>query len=220
MRFVDNKRPLYPKAIPVFPCVDPGRSNLKMFLTEFDGQSLIQEYHTRDYVLEIAPVRVGLEFDLFSNSNMNLLIQRGDIDVADTLSANFRLDKVFVEIMGELFAIDVSDNPHAEATPSHEGDSRGVYVDLDTLVTVNRETCTYFGEKPYWLPLLEAEECSYFNIDFVLRGRVLLGRGTTNFDGYVNEVSMGGESAKQTKFVKLLKDSVKIVAFTFKASIA
>lgn len=220
MKFVTNDRQLYPKATPVFPCIDPTYGNEKLFLTEFDGQTLIQRYNTRDYTLEIAPVRVGMEFDLYRNSNMNLMIQTGAIDVADTVSPDFSISKVFFEIMGELFALDVSGEDNAKGSPMVEGNNRGVTIDLGDMITINRDTLNYFGEKPYWLPLLANEEHSVILIDYALLGSLLTGRGTANFSGKINELIMGDPNVKQTKFAKLLKESTKVVAFTFKATIA
>lgn len=220
MQFVDNNRPLYPKAIPILPCIDPGHSNAKLFLMDFDDQPLIQKYHTRDYELEVAPVRVGMEFDLYANSNAKLMIQTGEIDVAQSISPDFSISKVFFEIMGELFALDVSSEDNAVGIPMVGGDSRGVKIDLCDMITINRDTLNYFGEKPYWLPLLANEEHSVILIDYAFLGTLLTGRGTAKFAGYIKELVMGDPNVKQTKFAKLLKESTKVVAFTFKATIA
>lgn len=220
MSIVNNQQALYPRSIPVFPVIDPAGSNDELFLLKHDKQSLIQTYNTRDHVFETAPLKVGSTFNLMGNSNMNLLVQSGQIKITDTLSEDFSLAQVFVEVMGELFAIDVSDLSDARATTSFESDSPLLLLSLYANQVIDENSLNYFGEKPFWLPLLKAEAEPAVIIEYKVNGSVSPTRGTCIFSADVPSSSMGGPSNHQTKFAKLLTESTKVVAFTFKSSVA
>ena len=223
MQFIDSTHRLYPRVMPVLPAIDPSGANSSMFLLEHHGAELTQKFMTRNYSIEMAPIRVGQEsvsFNLMSNSNMMAMVMAGEIDVSATISPDFYISTVYIEIMGELFAIDVSREAHAKGMPILEGDTRGVNIRLGKVINVNREVRTYFGEKPYWMPLLEAEEHSIFAIEFSLNGTVQIECGKARFSGDIHDVVMGGAPNQQSKFAKVLKESTKVVAFAFKATVA
>lgn len=220
MSFVSIDSPLYPKTLRVIPAIDPTGANVKLFLTEHGTDRLIQELHTRDYGIETAPLRMGNTFDLYANSNCNLMIAKGEMGVADTLSPRFRLDKIFIEVMGELFAVDVSDHVSAEAVVNVESDTRKVNISFNGRVQIDPKVLTYFGEKPYWLPMLHAETHSLFHIDYSVYGSLELARGTLSVAAHVNDVIWAGAPTGQSKFAKTLTETVKILAYTFKASVA
>jgi hypothetical protein len=220
MSIVNSQHALYPRSIPVFPVIDPAGSNDSLFLLKHDKLSLIQTYNTRDHVFETAPLKVGTTFDLMGNSNMNLLVQSGQIKITDTLSEDFSLAQVFIEVMGELFAIDVSDLNEARAVTSVEAVPQLLLVALHSNQVIDEDSLNYFGEKPFWLPLLKAEAESGVIIEYRVNGSVSPARGTCTFGADVTSCSMGGPRNHQTKFAKLLTESTKVVAFTFKSSVA
>lgn len=220
MSFVNRHLPLYPKVMPVIPVIDPTGSNDELFLLHHDGQSLIQTYNTRDYVIETAPLKLGSTFDLMSNSNVRLMVQSGQITVADVMADDFCVAQVFIEILGELFAIDVSDLDEARAVTSVEASPQLLLVSLYSNQVIDENSLNYFGEQPFWLPLLKAESEPAAIIEYQITGSVSPIKGTCKFSSTVSSATMGGPSNTQTKFAKLLKESTKVVAFTFKATIA
>lgn len=216
--FVTNKTRLYSRPPQrLIPVIDPTGSNEHLFLMEFDGKTLVNEIRDcNNLTIETAPIRTGVKFDLLRNSNANLLIQTGNLHVTETIDPVAYLRQVFITINGELFSVMVHENTTARAQPTFFGDSHGLeFKGSLSYIGFDKETKNYFGEVPYWNPMLVNETHSAFNVVLSVTGKISTGLGPTEINiEPVGFAQIGVGHKDLSKFMKHLQDSVKVVAYT------
>lgn len=85
---------------------------------------------------------------------------------------------------------------------------------------VDRDTLTYFGDHPYWQPMLVNELHSVISIGFKASGTLELYRSVLELDiqPYLFEHTSRCSATNLSKFMTCLKDSVKVVAYTLDAT--
>lgn len=206
---------------PIIPALCPTRSNEQFFLTEFDGKSLINEIQFNNgHSIETAPIRTGVKLDLLGNSNATLLINQGLIEVSDTIDPVVYLRQIWFTVGDELFSVMTNDKREAKAQPTLMAETRGVMFNATfDSINIDRDTLTYFGDRPYWQPMLVNELHSAISIGFKATGGLALSRGTLELDiePYLFEQT-GSTAVNLSKFMTSLKNSVKVVAYTLDAT--
>lgn len=219
MTIVTSSQRLYVRPpAPIIPALCPTRSNEKFFLTEFDGKSLINEIQFNNGLsIETAPIRTGVKLDLMGNSNAALLINQGLIEVSDTIDPDVYLRQIWFTVGDELFSVMTNDKREAKAQPDLIGDTCGVMFNATfDSINIDRDTLTYFGDHPYWQPMLVNELHSVISIGFKASGTLELYRSVLELDiqPYLFEHTSRCSATNLSKFMTRLKDSVKVVAYT------
>ncbi|MFO5979518.1 hypothetical protein ACLBSL_33070, partial [Klebsiella pneumoniae] len=81
---------LWQESIALFPALDPAGSNADFFV----DPALVPPYtikNEQNLTITTAPLKANVRLDLMGNSNANLLIQRGMLEVSDTIDPAGRL---------------------------------------------------------------------------------------------------------------------------------
>jgi hypothetical protein len=216
-----NQRLYVRPPIPIIPALCPTRSNEQFFLTEYDGKSLINEIQFNNgHSIETAPIRTGVKLDLMSNSNAVMLINQGLIEVSDTIDPVVYLRQIFFTVGDELFSAMTVNKRGAKAQPTLLADIRGVMFNATfDSIEIDKDTLTYFGDRPYWQPMLVNELHSAISIGFKAIGRLALSRGVLEMiiEPYLFEQT-GSTAVNLSKFMTQLKNSVQVVAYTLDAT--
>lgn len=221
--FVTQKNSIGKYARPLIPAIDPVGSNETLFLTDWNDRPLTEEvevFGIGGYTVTTAPILTGIKVDLMANSCVNLYIQQGITSVADTINpSTVRLQRVYIEVLGELFAIDVSNNETSAACPDLIGDSRGVKLDARGSINFDRETKTIFGESPIWRSMLLEQDHSIFAVEWYFTGSMVTSRGDLRTCSDVSITMGGAPKDTRTPFQILLERNSRVVAFTLNAYI-
>lgn len=113
----------------LIPAIDPGGSNAKFFV---DPALALEETIVTDQGLSIttAPLKPGVKLDLIGNSNANLLINKGMLDVSDTIDPAGRLRALYVMFEGKVVKFTTERLARAVMQPDLIGDTRGAKVEF------------------------------------------------------------------------------------------
>lgn len=197
----------------LIPAIAPDLSNEDLFLTKWLGKSLVTNVTIGGLTIETAPLRPGTKLDLLGNSNANLLIQKGLMDVSDTIDPVARIKEVYLDVCGDLVVWNVLNEPTAVSVPELVGDTRGIKFDLraDGL-SIGCDTRNYFGQHLIirdWLHQQEGE----LALTAIVRGHVATSRGTASFS-VDHDVRYYEPVVLDPRAVKIIDNNVKVVGFT------
>lgn len=126
----------------LIPAIDPAGSNLQFFADAAYG---LEETIVTDQNMSIttAPLKPGVKLDLIGNSNANLLINKGMLDVGDTIDPAGRLRALYVEFNGKVVKFNVERLTRSVMQPDLIGDTRGAKIEFfsdDLVVTGSTRT--------------------------------------------------------------------------------
>lgn len=126
----------------LIPAIDPAGSNLAFFADAAYG---LEETIVTDQNMSIttAPLKPGVRLDLIGNSNANLLINKGMLDISDTIDPAGRLRSLYVLFDGKVVKFNVERLSRAVMQPDLIGDTRGSKIEFfsdDLVVTGTTRT--------------------------------------------------------------------------------
>lgn len=121
----------------LIPAIDPAGSNSQFFVDPALG---LEETIVTDQGLSIttAPLKPGVKLDLIGNSNANLLINKGMLDISDTVDPAGRLRALYVMFEGKVVKFTVDRLARSVMQPDLIGDTRGAKIEFfseDLIVT-------------------------------------------------------------------------------------
>lgn len=167
-------------ATDLIPAIDPAGSNLQFFVDPalVPAETLINE---QNLSIETAPLKPGIKIDLMGNSNANLLIDAGMLEVSDSIDPAGRLKALYVKFQGKVVKFKVDRMPRAVFQPDLIGDTRGARIDFWTDdLTVSASTRTIDGVQTAAMQELESREWVLrVSVDF--SGNISLSRGDSRF---------------------------------------
>jgi virulence-associated protein VapD len=115
----------------LIPAVDPDGTNLKFFV-----DPLLVPHHVvtneQNMSVTTGPLKPNVKIDLMGNSNANLLINKGMLDVSDTIDPSGRLKALYVKFDGKVVRFVVDRLPTAVFQPGLVGDTRIAKLDFIT----------------------------------------------------------------------------------------
>ena len=115
----------------LIPAVDPDGTNLKFFV-----DPLVVPHHVvtneQNMSVTTGPLRPNVKIDLMGNSNANLLINKGMLDISDTIDPSGRLKALYVKLDGKIVRFVVDRLPTAVFQPGLIGDTRIAKLDFIT----------------------------------------------------------------------------------------
>ena len=176
---------------------------------------------------ETAPLKTGINLDLMGNSNANVLISKGMLDISDTIDPAGRLRDVYLELEGNLVKFKVDRMERAKFQPDLIGDTRGAKVDFwtDSLL-INEQTRFADKSTPAFVADLIANKWTvrmsvYFNAHISLsRGDSRLSHGTVKVAAIIdengNQIDLTAGAGKTFVDSLALADSVAAVDFALR----
>lgn len=113
----------------LIPAVDPDGTNLKFFV---DPAVVPHHQVTNEQNMTVTtgPLKPGVKIDLMGNSNANLLINKGMLDISDTIDPSGRLKALYVKFDGKIVRFVVDRLPTAVFQPGLIGDTRIAKLDF------------------------------------------------------------------------------------------
>ena len=115
----------------LIPAVDPDGSNLKFFT-----DPAVVPHHVvtneQNMTITTGPLKPNVKIDLMGNSNANLLINKGMLDISDTIDPSGRLKALYVKFDGKIIRFVVDRLPTAVFQPGLIGDTRQAKLDFIT----------------------------------------------------------------------------------------
>ncbi|QBJ02697.1 major head protein [Pseudomonas phage Psa21] len=115
----------------LIPAVDPDGSNLKFFT-----DPTVVPHHVvtneQNMTITTGPLKPNVKIDLMGNSNANLLINKGMLDISDTIDPSGRLKALYVKFDGKIIRFVVDRLPTAVFQPGLIGDTRQAKLDFIT----------------------------------------------------------------------------------------
>lgn len=175
-------------ATDLIPAIDPAGTNAHFFVdpTLIPPETLINE---QNLSIETAPLKPGIKIDLIGNSNANLLIDAGMLEVSDTIDPAGRLKALYVKFQGKVVKFKVDRMPRAVFQPDLIGDTRGARIDFFTDdLSVSSVTRTIDGTQTAAMQELESREWVLrLSVDFT--GNISTSRGDSRFNLGTAEVA-------------------------------
>lgn len=115
----------------LIPAVDPDGTNLKFFT---DPALIPHHVVTNEQNMSVTtgPLKPNVKIDLMGNSNANLLINKGMLDISDTIDPSGRLKALYVKFDGKVIRFVVDRLPTAVFQPGLIGDTRIAKLDFIT----------------------------------------------------------------------------------------
>lgn len=115
----------------LIPAIAPDNSNAKFFI---DPALVPPTTVTNEQGLSIqtAPLKPGMKLDLIGNSNANMLISKGLLDISDTIDPAGRLKNLYIKLQGKVLKFKVDRLPTAIFQPALIGDTRLAKVDFSS----------------------------------------------------------------------------------------
>lgn len=115
----------------LIPAVSPDGSNLKFFV---DPALIPHHVVTNEQNMSITtgPLKPNMKIDLMGNSNASLLINKGMLDISDTIDPSGRLKALYVKIEDKVVRFVVDRLPTAVFQPGLIGDTRVAKLDFIT----------------------------------------------------------------------------------------
>lgn len=179
-------------ATDLIPAISPDGSNLHYFVDPalVPAETLVNE---QNLSIETAPLKPGIKLDLMGNSNANLLISAGMLDVSDSIDPAGRLRALYIKFEGKVIKFKVDRMPRAVFQPDLIGDTRGARVEFWTdNLSVSKGTRTIDGTQTAAMQELETREWVLrISVDFtgtvsLSRGDSRFGAGTADIDAILN----------------------------------
>ncbi|QBX32297.1 major capsid protein [Pseudomonas phage PA1C] len=164
----------------LIPAIDPAGTNLKYFADPalLPPVTVINE---QNMSIETAPLKPGGKLDLMGNSNANLLINKGMLDISDTIDPSGRLKALYVKFQGKVIKFQTERLPRAVFQPDLVGDTRGAKIDFwsDDL-TVSAVTRTTDAAQTAGMKELEQRKW-VLRLSMQFSGHISLSRGDSRF---------------------------------------
>lgn len=204
--------------VPYVPSFNEG-SDARNFLTHRCGVDLVTKSEVdQDVVVKTAPLVLPLKMNLMSGPHFNWLVNLKKITNTPELHSSMHIDRIYFELMGELFCVTVSDQPYASAVRSMETQQLVNFsYNTKASIQVREGTLTYAGEMPYWAPLLRNERHSMFAVTFQIDGTVDRHTGKATFGVTDIKITPSGPPDKLSKFMAAMERTAKVVGFTLNA---
>lgn len=175
-------------ATDLIPAIAPDASNAGFFVDPalVPTETIVNE---QNLSIETAPLKPGIRIDLIGNSNANLLISQGMLEVSDTIDPAGRLKALYVLVQGKVVKFKVDRMPRAVFQPDLIGDTRGARIDFWTDdLTISAVTRTIDGVQTAAMTELESREwVMRLSVDFT--GNISLSKGDSRFNNGTVEVS-------------------------------
>lgn len=175
-------------ATDLIPAIDPAGTNLGFFVDPalVPSETLINE---QNLSIETAPLKPGIRIDLIGNSNANLLISAGMLEVSDTIDPAGRLKNLYIKFQDKVIKFKVDRMPRAVFQPDLIGDTRGARIDFWTDdLTVSAITRTIDGVQTAAMQELgQREWVLRLSVDF--NGNISTSKGDSRFGNGDVEVS-------------------------------
>lgn len=207
-------------ATDLIPAIDPAGSNLDFFVDPalVPVEVIVNE---QNLSIETAPLKPGIRIDLMGNSNANLLISAGMLEVSDSIDPAGRLKNLYVKFQGKVVKFKVDRMPRAVFQPDLIGDTRGARIDFWTDdLSVSSVTRTIDGTQTAAMAELQQREWVLrLSVDF--SGNISLSKGDSRFNNGTVDVAAVLNSDRRPVDIKsgagkLLVDSItdlEIVGF-------
>lgn len=168
-------------ATDLIPAIDPAGTNLAFFVDQalVPPETLVNE---QNLSIETAPLKPGIRIDLMGNSNANLLISAGMLEVSDTIDPAGRLKNLYVKFQGKVIRFKVDRMPRAVFQPDLIGDTRGARIDFWTDdLSVSSVTRTIDGVQTAAMQeLTQREWVLRLSVDF--SGNISTSKGDSRFN--------------------------------------
>lgn len=164
----------------LIPAIDPAGTNTKFFI---DPALVPPTTVAADHGLSIqtAPLKPGVKLDLIGNSNANMLIAKGLLDISDTIDPAGRLKNLYVKFQGKVVKFKVDRMPTAVFQPALIGDTRLAKVDFTTVdLKIDGETTTTDAATTAAIDELKTRGWS-MRLALGFSGQVSLSRGDAQF---------------------------------------
>lgn len=162
------------------PAIDPGGTNAKFFIDPLlvAPRDVVNE---QNMSVKTAPLKPGVKMDLMGNSNANLLINKGQLDISDTIDPAGRLKALYVKFEGKVIKFTVDRLPTAVFQPGLIGDTRVAKLDFisDDLV-IGADTTTTDAAKTVSMTELATRKWSA-RLSVSFNGHLSLSRGDSRF---------------------------------------
>lgn len=111
------------------PTIDPAGSNAHFFVDPALGlEKDIVGPHGLKYTT--APLKPGVKLNLIGNSNANLLINKGMLDISDTIDPAGRLRALYIRFEGKILKFNTERLNRAVMQPDLIGDTRGAKIEF------------------------------------------------------------------------------------------
>jgi hypothetical protein len=167
-------------ATDLIPAIDPAGTNLDFFVDPalVPAETIVNE---QNLSIETAPLKPGIRIDLIGNSNANLLISAGMLEVSDTIDPAGRLKNLYVKFQGKVIKFKVDRMPRAVFQPDLIGDTRGARIDFWTDdLSVSSITRTIDGvQTAAMTELAQREWVLRLSVDF--NGNISTSKGDSRF---------------------------------------
>lgn len=175
-------------ATDLIPAIDPAGTNLDFFVDPalIPAETIVNE---QNLSIETAPLKPGIRIDLIGNSNANLLISAGMLEVSDTIDPAGRLKNLYVKFQGKVIKFKVDRMPRAVFQPDLVGDTRGARIDFWTDdLSVSSITRTIDGVQTAAMQeLTQREWVLRLSVDF--SGNISTSKGDSRFNNGTAEVA-------------------------------
>ena len=168
-------------ATDLIPAISPDGINLDFFVDPLlvPAETIVNE---QNLSIETAPLKPGIRIDLMGNSNANLLISAGMLEVSDSIDPAGRLKNLYVKFQGKVVKFKVDRMPRAVFQPDLIGDTRGARIDFWTDdLSVSSVTRTIDGTQTAAMAELQQREWVLrLSVDF--SGNISLSKGDSRFN--------------------------------------
>jgi hypothetical protein len=168
-------------ATDLIPAISPDGVNLHFFADPalIPAETIVNE---QNLSIETAPLKPGIKIDLMGNSNANMLISAGMLEVSDSIDPAGRLKALYVKFQGKVIKFKVDRMPRAVFQPDLIGDTRGARIDFFTDdLSVSSISRTIDGVQTAAMQELESREwVMRVSVDF--SGNISLSRGDSRFN--------------------------------------
>lgn len=176
--------------IALIPAIDPSGSNEQFFV---DAALIPPETikNEQNMAITTAPLKANVRLDLIGNSNANLLIQRGMLEISDTIDPAGRLKHLYVKFEGKVLKFKVDRMPRSVFQPDLVGDTRNATIRFDSDdIVVSGDSLAIDGTATSVITELKTRGWS-IRLSLGFGGTISLSRGDSKFGAnpvYVDRV--------------------------------
>lgn len=126
-------------------------------LIEFEGRSVVRDIEWEGLVFKTAPYRTGNTFNVNTLSNLDQLIEAGEVPNTALLERNPTITSVYVKVGNHLIRVMTQDLPYSRFVPSHLPNDFSSRLDLRVAINITPNMEDAFGEVIPWTKLLSNE---------------------------------------------------------------
>jgi hypothetical protein len=177
----------------LIPAISPDNSNVAFFADPLlvPPVTIIND---QNLSITTAPLLPGVKIDLMGNSNANLLINKGQLDISDTIDPAGRLKHLYVKFDGKVVKFKVDRMPSAVFQPALVGDTRTSQLVFTTeSLPVNGSTKATDESVTAVMAQLAASKWN-MRLSCTFTGHVSLSRGDARFsDGGIEVAEIRDE---------------------------